>query len=125
MIRALHHVQLAMPPGGEDEARRFFVGTLGMAELDKPPELSARGGCWFASGGAEVHVGAESDFRPARKAHPALAVDDLDALRTRFERAGVTCTDDERVAGYRRFYATDPFGNRLEFVQASQRAGLV
>jgi len=114
---ALHHVQLAVPPGSEEECRRFWGGVLGMTELDKPPELAARGGCWFRGDGLEVHLGVEQDFAPARKAHPGIVVRDLPALATRLEAAGMPVTWDGAFPGHRRFYSSDPLGNRLEFLE--------
>jgi catechol 2,3-dioxygenase-like lactoylglutathione lyase family enzyme len=117
-LPALHHVQLAMPAGAEATARAFYSGLLGLPELPKPPHLTARGGCWFGLADRELHLGVEPDFRPARKAHPALLVPDLDGLRARLTAAGVATRDEaDPPAGYRRFYADDPFGNRLEFLQ--------
>jgi catechol 2,3-dioxygenase-like lactoylglutathione lyase family enzyme len=115
-IVGLHHIQLAMPPGGEDRARWFYIDLLGMTEVPKPAELSGRGGCWFRGQGVEIHLGVERPFSPARKAHPALLVDGLDRLRARVEAAGVSTSEDAPLPGYRRFYAPDPFGNRLEFL---------
>jgi catechol 2,3-dioxygenase-like lactoylglutathione lyase family enzyme len=112
----LDHVQVAAPRGGEDEARAFYGALLGLPELDKPVALLARGGVWFAVGAQQLHVGVEEPFAPARKAHPALAVRDLDALAARLGAAGVVVTWDDAIPGTRRFYAADPFGNRLEFV---------
>ena len=106
----LDHVQVAAPPGCEAEARAFYGGVLGLREVAKPDALRARGGVWFE----QLHVGVEEGFRPARKAHPAFAVDDLDALAARI---GDVQWDDA-VPGVRRFYASDPFGNRLEFLEA-------
>jgi catechol 2,3-dioxygenase-like lactoylglutathione lyase family enzyme len=117
-ITGVDHVQVAAPPGCEEAARAFYGGVLGLAELSKPPVLAARGGCWFAAGGQELHVGVEAEFAPARKAHPGLVVDDLDALRERLREAGQDPQDDDTIPGTRRFYAEDPFGNRLEFRQA-------
>lgn len=117
MIRGLDHVQIAAPAGCEEEARRFFGELLGLAELPKPEPLAARGGAWFQIGAQELHVGVEPDFAPARKAHPALAVDDVDALAERLEGAGVEVRWDDELPGVRRFYAEDPWGNRLEFLQ--------
>jgi catechol 2,3-dioxygenase-like lactoylglutathione lyase family enzyme len=113
----LHHVQLAIPPGGEERCREFWGGVLGMRELAKPPVLAARGGCWFRGGGLEVHLGVEDPFTPARKAHPGLLVDGLPALARRLAEAGTPVTWDGEFPGHDRFYATDPFGNRLEFLQ--------
>lgn len=112
----LHHVQLAIPPGGEDAAREFFVGVLGLAEVAKPPELAARGGLWVRGDALEIHLGVEADFRPAAKAHPGILVADLDALAARLERHGVPVRWDDTFPGHRRFYAADPHGNRLEFL---------
>ena len=113
----VHHVQLAMPAGAEDEARGFYAGALGLTEVPKPPTLAARGGCWFRAGGVELHLGVEEDFRSARKAHPGLLVDDLDELADRLGAAGVDVDWDDGFPGHRRFYAHDPFGNRLELLQ--------
>ena len=112
----LHHVQIAAPPGCESAARTFYVGVLGMEELPKPVTLAARGGLWLRLSGAELHLGVEPEFRPAKKAHPAFEVDDLDALRRRLREPGVPIRDDQLLPGRKRFYADDPFGNRLEFV---------
>jgi catechol 2,3-dioxygenase-like lactoylglutathione lyase family enzyme len=113
-IVGLDHVQLAAPAGCETEARAFFGGLLGLEELEKPPALAARGGVWFAlADGRQLHVGVERDFAPAAKAHPAFRVEGYDALRARFGDDGV---DDGAIPGLRRFYAADPWGNRLEFV---------
>ena len=116
-LRALHHVQLAMPRGQEDKARSFFRDALGMTELQKPPVLAARGGCWFRSPGLELHLGVEEPFAPARKAHPGLLVDNLPGLAATLEAAGHPVSWDDNFPGYHRFYATDPFGNRLEFIE--------
>jgi len=116
-IVGLDHVQLAMPPGGEEQARAFYGGLLGMAEIPKPEPLAARGGCWFEAHGVQLHLGVEEPFVPARKAHPALRVADLERLRAALQSAGVALTPDEAVPGVRRFYVTDPFGNRIECIQ--------
>lgn len=118
IVLGLDHVQLAAPPGSEDEARRFFGSVLGWHEVPKPEALRPRGGVWFACGAHQVHIGIEADFHPARKAHPAFRVRDLDGLRRRLESAGIPVVDDARreEEGIRRFYASDPFGNRLEFI---------
>lgn len=119
MITGIDHVQLAMPRGQEDVARGFYAGLLGMTELPKPPALAVRGGCWFASGAAVVHLGVEEPFTAARKAHPALLADDLDRLEATLEAAGYPCARaDGEIPGVRRFHAHDPFGNRVEFQQA-------
>jgi catechol 2,3-dioxygenase-like lactoylglutathione lyase family enzyme len=115
-ITRLDHVQLACPPGGEPEARRFYVGLLGFEEVPKPPLLAVRGGCWFRSGSAEVHLGVESAFVPARKAHPALVADDIDGLAKVLADAGCEVRWSEEVPGVRRFHTDDPFGNRIEIV---------
>ena len=117
MLSHLHHVQLAMPAGREDEARGFFVDVLGMTEVAKPPVLAARGGAWFRGGGVEIHLGVEEPFAPARRAHPGLVVDDLDDAARRVATTGQDVRWDADFPGYRRFYAHDPFGNRLEFLQ--------
>ena len=116
-VEAVDHVQLAMPAGGEDAARAFYAGLLGIPEQPKPPHLAARGGCWFESPTVKLHLGVEADFRPARKAHPALLVRDLPALVAQLAAAGVELVDDEPLPGYDRVYAYDPFGNRLELLE--------
>lgn len=117
-VRQLHHVQLAMPAGGEAEARAFYDGLLGIPEVTKPPHLAARGGCWFESGPLKIHVGVDAHFVPARKAHPAFIVDDLRALVARLEQGGAHVSEDEPLQGYDRVYVDDPFGNRIELMEA-------
>jgi catechol 2,3-dioxygenase-like lactoylglutathione lyase family enzyme len=119
MEMSLHHVQVSGPVGCEDQLRAFYVGVLGMTELPKPEALRARGGAWFRAGAAELHVGIEAEFAPARKAHPGLAVADVEALAATVAQAGAPVTWDENSPGLRRFHTTDPVGNRLEFQQAT------
>lgn len=116
-IGGYHHVQLAIPAGAEPDCRRFWAGLLLLAEVAKPPALAARGGCWFRGGGVEVHLGVEAAFRPARKAHPGIAVANLPALAARLQDAGVAVGWDGEFPGYDRFYCDDPVGNRLEFLE--------
>ncbi|GAA3442462.1 VOC family protein [Planomonospora venezuelensis] len=113
----LHHVQLACPPGSEAALRDFYEGVLGLAEVPKPPLLAARGGCWFRGHGVELHLGVEDDFRPARKAHPALLVHDLDAWAHRLAEAGYPVAFADDIPGMRRFHSEDCHGNRLEFLE--------
>jgi catechol 2,3-dioxygenase-like lactoylglutathione lyase family enzyme len=112
----LHHVQVSCPPGGEDAARRFYGDGLGLPEVDKPAVLAARGGCWFRDGDVELHVGVEDPFAPARKAHPAFLVDDLDAVAVRLESLGfpVDRREEHTFPGFRRFHTADGNGNRVE-----------
>jgi catechol 2,3-dioxygenase-like lactoylglutathione lyase family enzyme len=114
---AIHHIQLAMPPGEEGRARAFYAGVLGMTEIAKPSRLVARGGVWFVAGDVQLHLGVEAGFKGAKKAHPALLVPDLAGLKARCRAAGVETVTDEPLEGFDRFYAADPFGNRLEFLQ--------
>ena len=115
----LHHVQVSCPAGGEDAARRFYGDVLGIPEVEKPPVLAARGGCWFRGDGVEVHVGVEQGFAPARKAHPAFVLDDvaeLEQVAVLAERAGFPVTWDGDFPGYRRFHTADGNGNRVELL---------
>jgi hypothetical protein len=112
------HVQLAIPAGGEAQGRAFYGGLLGLDEIPKLPALRERGGLWFRVGMLELHLGVERDFRPARKAHPAFSVDHLERFRRHLEGHGVATRDDVALPDRLRFYCDDPFGNRLEFVQA-------
>lgn len=117
MIVGLDRVQLAMPAGGEGRARAFYCGVLGLAERAKPAHLAAGGGCWFSGPGVELHLGVEEPFRPAAKAHPALLVADLAALRTRLAEQGVVFAEGKPLKGYLRGDIADPFGNRIELMQ--------
>jgi catechol 2,3-dioxygenase-like lactoylglutathione lyase family enzyme len=112
---AIDHVQLAIPVGGEDEARRFYVDVFGLAEVSKPAAMVARGGAWFEAGDVRLHVGAEEDFVSARKAHPALTMSNLaDFIST----SGLDATWNDEIVGVVRCHVFDPFGNRIELVQA-------
>jgi catechol 2,3-dioxygenase-like lactoylglutathione lyase family enzyme len=120
-VTGLHHAQVAAPPGCEAAARAFFGGLLGLEEIEKPPLLAVRGGCWFSLGHGELHVGVEDPFRPAAKAHPALLVDSTDALEALAASLGaagvdVSWADNAEIPGQRRFHVSDPWGNRLELV---------
>ena len=117
-VARIDHIQIAAPEGCESAAREFYGSLLGMKELEKPSVLRARGGCWFACGSQQVHIGVERNFQPARKAHSAFAVPDLDKLRERLNARGVPIVEDDNLPGTRRFYAEDPWGNRIEFVEA-------
>jgi catechol 2,3-dioxygenase-like lactoylglutathione lyase family enzyme len=116
-ITVIDHVQLAMPADREAAAREFYAGLLGIPERPKPAHLAKRGGCWFESASLKIHLGVEADFRPARRAHPALLVDGLPALMATLKRAGCTMKDDEPLAGYVRAFVDDPFGNRIELME--------
>jgi catechol 2,3-dioxygenase-like lactoylglutathione lyase family enzyme len=115
-IVGLDHVQLAMPPGREDEAEAFYSGLLGFERIPKPPALEARGGCWFVLGGTAVHLGVEQDFRPARKAHPAFVVRNLAALEATLRAAGVDVRANPDAPIDAGAYVDDPFGNRIELI---------
>lgn len=127
MNLVLHHVQVACPPGGERVARRFWVDGIGLSEVAKPSDLAARGGAWFRSWavdgtvGAEIHVGVEQPFVPARKAHPALLVGDVAALNAaalRLTELGfeVDASQRDTVPGHQRLHAYDGHGNRIELL---------
>lgn len=116
-ILALDHIQLAMPEGREDDARRFYAGLLGFAEVAKPENLAVRGGCWFEAGEVRVHLGVDKDFRAARKAHPAFLVHKLSELAKALLEAGCQVTEDQPLEGFDRLYVDDPFGNRIELMQ--------
>jgi catechol 2,3-dioxygenase-like lactoylglutathione lyase family enzyme len=111
----IDHVQLAIPVGSEGEARAFYVGVLGLREVPKPAALATRGGAWFEGGGVSIHVGPESPFTPARKAHPALLVA---GLRDLVERTGLAVRWNDEIAGTVRCHIDDPFGNRIELIEA-------
>ena len=118
MLTGVDHVQLAAPPGCEADARRFFGDLLGLEELEKPEPLRSRGGVWFRVGAQQLHVGVEADFSPATKAHPAFSVSGYDELQNRLRAAGVEVLDDASIPGLRRCYLADPWGSRIELVEA-------
>jgi catechol 2,3-dioxygenase-like lactoylglutathione lyase family enzyme len=121
VITGIDHVQVAAPPGCEEAARAFYGGELGLAELPKPPQLAARGGCWFAAGAQQLHVGVAQPFAPAAKAHPAFLVesaDELERLAGRLQAGGLAVVWDRSIPGASRCHVHDPFGNRLELLAA-------
>jgi len=116
-LQAIDHVQLAIPRGGEDAARGFYAGVLGLVERPKPTALAKRGGCWFEGERVKVHCGVEDPFHPARKAHIAFRVDDVLGLADRARADGLEVVDDDDLPGHERVFIFDPFGNRLEFLR--------
>jgi catechol 2,3-dioxygenase-like lactoylglutathione lyase family enzyme len=120
-VYGIDHVQLSMPAGGEASARRFYGDVLGLAEISKPPDLAARGGAWFRCGSLQLHLGVESGFRPAKRAHPALLVTDLAETIAMLTAAGFEVKyDSVAIEGFDRIFTADPFGNRIELLQARQ-----
>ncbi len=117
-ILSIDHIQIAMPAGAVEKARAFYVELLGFTEIPKPSELAGRGGVWFQSGAVQLHLGVDSDFRPARKAHPAFVVDTLDTLIENIRSAGYDIdTSQPALDGYKRVHIFDPFGNRIEIME--------
>lgn len=116
-FEGFHHVQLAMPSGGEGQAVAFYVDALGLQQRDKPAHLQSRRGCWFRGGAVELHLGVEEGFAASAKAHPALRVRGLAGVRAEMERRGVAIEDDTQLDGHDRWYVRDPFGNRIELIE--------
>ncbi|CAM4040492.1 VOC family protein [Mesobacillus thioparans] len=116
-FKAIDHVQLAAPKGSEDEARKFFSGILGFEEIEKPAELKKRGGAWFQFGSVQIHVGVEEGFVPAKKAHPAFEVENIEELKKHLSVSGVEYLEDDKLPGTNRMYVSDPFGNRIELLE--------
>jgi hypothetical protein len=117
-IVAIDHVQLAIPPGGEPTARAFYGEVLGLVELPRPEAMRGRGGLWFQAGPVQIHLGVEPDMRPSLKAHPALVVTELDAWLARLAAAGCRWQGADEIPGTRRGHTWDPFGNRIELIEA-------
>jgi catechol 2,3-dioxygenase-like lactoylglutathione lyase family enzyme len=115
-IYGLDHVQVAITPGREDDARLFYCGVLGLPEVDKPATLAGRGGVWFQCGPQQIHCGVEPDVAASRR-HPALLTDELDAVRSRLEAAGFPIRREPELPGFRRIFTEDPFGNRVELLE--------
>lgn len=115
----IDHVQIAGPKGCEAQARAFYGEMLGLVEVEKPRTLQGRGGCWFRVGARQLHIGVEEPFHPSKKAHPAFAVRDIAALFEALQRSHIECSWDASLEGRRRFFAADPWGNRLEFTEPS------
>jgi catechol 2,3-dioxygenase-like lactoylglutathione lyase family enzyme len=116
-VVGIDHVQLAMPAGEESRARQFYAGILGLTEVAKPAHLASRGGAWFEAPGVRIHLGVDREFRPARKAHPGLLVEDLTSLVASLRGAGHDVVEGEALGGYRHVYVDDPFSNRLELLE--------
>ncbi len=117
----LDHVQLAIPSASEARCDEFYVGVLGFEVVEKPPALAARGGRWYRRGDAVVHLGVDVDFRPAKKAHPAIVIEGYDELLARLTQRGLEFTPDEEIPGVRRCYVEDPVGNRVELIDETPR----
>jgi len=116
-IKRIDHIQLAAPIGSEEKARFFYQDILLLQEVEKPEELKKNGGVWFSNGEVHIHIGVEEPFTPAKKAHPAFEVNNVEGFASHLQRKGVAIQEDDRLPGANRFYVSDPFGNRLEFLQ--------
>lgn len=116
-FQGIDHIQLAAPKGCEDQARHFFGDILGLKEIPKPENLRARGGCWFHCGNQEIHIGVEEDFKPAKKAHPGLIVSDIENLKMTLKQYQIEWKEEPPIDGRNRIHVTDPFGNRMEFLE--------
>ncbi|MFD2630197.1 VOC family protein [Oceanobacillus kapialis] len=116
-FKKIDHVQLAAPVGSEQQAREFYGKLLGFKEVEKPEALKQNGGVWFKAGDVHIHIGIEHSFRPAKKAHPAILVANLDTLKYRLRMYGINCENDDKLPGAKRFYVEDPYENRLEFLE--------
>ncbi|MGG1400997.1 MULTISPECIES: VOC family protein [Bacillus] len=116
-FKKIDHVQLAAPKGCEDHAREFFNGILGLTEVEKPEELKKRGGVWFEFGTFQLHIGVEEPFIPAKKAHPAFVIENIEDLKAHLKNKNVPFTEDDNLPGANRIHVHDPFGNRLEFME--------
>jgi catechol 2,3-dioxygenase-like lactoylglutathione lyase family enzyme len=119
-ILGLDHVQIAIPIASESRARAFYSGILGFTEIEKPPQMADRKSIWFVAGPVNLHLGIEPDFTPAKRAHPAFVVAGLDAILAACERAGVTTKPDISFNNFRRVHVFDPFGNRIELMEAAK-----
>jgi catechol 2,3-dioxygenase-like lactoylglutathione lyase family enzyme len=118
MIVRIHHAQITIPRGAEEECRRFYCDQLGIREVEKPASLQGRGGFWLQIGETQVHVGTEDGVdREATKAHVAYEVTDLQGWRARLGQEGIKILDGIPIPGYERFEFRDPFGNRVEFLE--------
>jgi catechol 2,3-dioxygenase-like lactoylglutathione lyase family enzyme len=117
-IAGIDHVQVAIPQGADDEARAFYGGVLGLPETPKPAPLNASGGMWFVTGATQLHIGGQADFKPARKAHPAFLIEDFEAYCALLRERKVVVAEEPRVYGRRRAGIEDPFGNRIELIEA-------
>ena len=114
---SIDHIQLAAPKGSEDKARTFFKDLLGFDEVEKPEALKKRGGVWFEFANHQIHIGIEEPFNPAKKAHPAFEVENIEALKQHLVTNGIDVTEDDRIPGVKRFFISDPFGNRMELLE--------
>jgi catechol 2,3-dioxygenase-like lactoylglutathione lyase family enzyme len=116
-FKKIDHIQLAAPKGCEGLAREFFSGVLGLTEVEKPQELKKRGGAWFEFGSYQLHIGVEEPFLPAKKAHPAFVIENIEELKTHLKEQKVPFREDDNVPGANRIHLNDPFGNRLEILE--------
>ncbi|MEW9052919.1 MAG: VOC family protein [Neobacillus sp.] len=116
-FKAIDHVQLAAPKGSEDTARKFYKDILGFEEIEKPAELKKRGGVWFRFANVPLHIGVEEPFIPAKKAHPAFEIENIEQLKNHLVKNGIEIVEDNLLPGATRFYISDPFGNRIELLE--------
>lgn len=117
IFKSIDHIQLAAPKGSEETARKFFKNILGFDEVEKPEELKKRGGVWFEFGNYQIHIGIEEPFYPAKKAHPAFEIENIEELKKHLVTNGIDVIEDDKLPRAKRFYISDPFGNRMELLE--------
>ncbi|MEB2494621.1 VOC family protein [Peribacillus frigoritolerans] len=117
IFKSIDHIQLAAPKGSEETARKFFKNILGFDEVEKPEELKKRGEVWFEFGNYQIHIGIEEPFYPAKKAHPAFEIENIEELKKHLVTNGIDVIEDDKLPGAKRFYIYDPFGNRMELLE--------
>lgn len=102
---------IGVPSRDAERSRRFYIDTLGLR-----PDDNGRFEFWVGETCFGIwepeRMGRE--FAPQRNAHPALHVDDVDAVRAELEAKGVTFNGETFDTGVCKMALfSDPDGNDL------------
>jgi catechol 2,3-dioxygenase-like lactoylglutathione lyase family enzyme len=120
MIVGVNHAQVNVPSEDLEQAREFYIGFLGMREIQRPAVFTSKG-IWVNAGNFELHIGVEDGVERKTRAHLAYEVTDIRAWREKVSAQGWKITEQPKIPNFERFHFRDPFGNNIELIARADR----